>query len=118
MSSCDVVENSVVYSNHYDAIIELDRAIKQDHLNHVQQLRYLSVCMYLEKVESGCRQYNASMDIAKALGGGSYRARNIRSWANIFQHLGLLPTSQRELNQKTSSLLDGENVKQKFISYL
>ena len=118
MSSCDVVENSVIYSNPYDAIIELDRAIKQDHLNHVQQLRYLSIRMYLEKVESGCSQYNASMDIAKALGGGSYRARNIRSWANIFQHLSLLPTSQRGLNQKTPSLLDDENVKQEVISYL
>ena len=74
--------------------------------------------MYLEKVESGCSQYNASMNIAKALDGGFYCAKNIRSWTNIFQHLGFLPTSQHGLNQKTPSLLDDENVKQELISYL
>ena len=40
--------------------------------------------MYLEKVESGYNQYNASIDIANVLGSGSYRASNIRFWVNIF----------------------------------
>lgn len=101
-----------------ELICNIEEQLRSKTLQQSQRWRMAAILQYLRLLKFEKSRTQASLCVARQLGGNIYLSRRIRSWTFALKNGQEVPVSMRGKHIKVKSLLDDEDVRNEIIEYL